>query len=75
MNLILAIVCTTILLKTSLLRRRASFSPAMAVLAMAVIMTIYMTSANMLSSWHDFYVLAIGIFAFLCLCLVVLYKK
>ena len=48
MNLILAIVCTTILLKTSLLRRRASFSPAMAVLAMAVIMTLYMTSTNML---------------------------
>ena len=58
MNLILAIVCTAILLKTSLLRRRASLSPAMAVLAMAILMTLYMTSTNLLETWRDFYLLA-----------------
>lgn len=75
MNLILAIVCTTILLRTSLLRRRASFSPALAVLAMAILMTLYMTSANMLLAWNDFYILACAIFGFLVLTLVVLCKK
>ena len=75
MNLILAIVCATILLKTSLLRRRASLSPALAVLAMAVIMTLYMTSANMLESTRDFYILAFGVFVLLGASLVVLRKK
>ncbi|MBR4507474.1 MAG: LptF/LptG family permease [Alphaproteobacteria bacterium] len=75
MNLILAIVCSTILLKTSVLRRRASFSPAMAVLAMALIMTLYMTSANMLDSWGDFYMLAGGIFVLLGASLMILHKK
>ena len=75
MNLILAIVCATILLKTSLLRRRASLSPALAVLAMAVIMTLYMTSANMLETSRDFYILAFGVFAVLGLSLVVLRRR
>ncbi len=75
MNLILAVVCATILLKTSVLRRRASLSPAAAVLAMAVLMTLYMTSANMLADWGDFYILAIGIFGCLLLAMVILYKK
>ncbi len=75
MNLILAVVCTTILLKTSLLRRRASFSPALAVLFMAIIMTLFMTSANMLASWNDFYILVAGIFIVLGFSLAVLCKK
>ena len=75
MNLILAIVCTAILLKTSLLRRRASFAPAVAVLAMAVLMTLFMTSANMISSWRDFYMFAGGILAVLVVSGVILYKK
>ena len=75
MNLILAIVCTTILLKTSILRRRASFSPALAVLVMAILMTLYMTSANMLESWRDFYILTGIIFVFLGFILVVLHRK
>jgi len=75
MNLILAIVCTTILLKTSLLRRRTSFSPAISVLAMAVIMTLYMTSSNMLETWQDFNMLICGVFGLLGLLLVVLHKK
>ena len=75
MNLILAIVCATILLKTSLLRRRASFSPAMAVLSMAILMTLYMTSANMLVSLNDFYMLAFGVFLVLGVSIMVLRKK
>ncbi len=75
MNLILTIVCATILLKTSLLRRRASFSPAMAVLSMAILMTLYMTSANMLVSLTDFYILAFGVFLVLGVSIMVLRKK
>jgi len=75
MNLILAVVCATVLLKTSLLRRRASFSPAMAVLAMAILMTIYMSFSNMLESWRDFYMLIAFIFGLLGLSLVILRKK
>lgn len=75
MNLILAIVCTAILLKTSLLRRRASFSPALAVLAMAILMTLYMTSTNLLESWRDFYILAVVMFMVLASLVMVLQKK
>lgn len=75
MNLILAIICSTILLKTSILRRRASFSPALAVLSMAIVMTIYMTCTNMLETWSDFGMLAAGVFGILGLVLMVLHKK
>ena len=75
MNLILAIVCTAVLLKTSLLRRRASFSPALAVLLMAILMTLFMTSANMLASWRDFYIFAGGIFVVMVISGVILFKK
>ena len=61
MNLILAIVCTLILLKTSLLRRRASFAPSLAVLAMAVIMSSYMSVSNMVDSLTDVGLVAIGV--------------
>ena len=75
MNLILAILCTTILLRTSLLRRRASLAPALSVLTMAVVMTLYMTSANMLGTWFDFYILAGGVFALFAAGIMVLCKK
>jgi hypothetical protein len=75
MNLILAIVCATVLLKTSLLRRRASFAPAVAVLLMAIIMTLYMTSANMLDTWRDFVMLGVAVFGVLGISLAVLCKK
>lgn len=75
MNLILAIVCTLVLLKSSLLRRRASFAPAMAILSMAVLMAIYMSASNMVSSLTDVGVLAIGIFVVLGLLLGLLLKK
>ena len=44
MNLILALICTVFLLKTSLLRRRASMAPALAVVAMAVVMSLFMST-------------------------------
>ena len=75
MNLILAVICTTILLRTSLLRRRASLSPALAVLAMALVMTLYMTTANLLSTWDDFYSLIAGVAVLLIGSLMVLCKK
>ena len=75
MNLILAIVCTLILLKSSLLRRRASFAPAMAILSMAVVMAVYMSASNMVSSLTDVGVLAVGIFIVLGALLGLLLKK
>ena len=61
MNLILAVVCTLILLKSSLLRRHASFAPAMAVLAMAAIMASYMSASNMVLSLTDVIFIACGV--------------
>lgn len=75
MNLILAIVCTLILLKTSLLRRRASFAPAMAVVAMAGIMATYMSLSNSVSSLTDVCLLGIGVLALLFILIGLLLKK
>lgn len=75
MNLILAIVCVLILLKSSLLRRRASFAPAAAVLAMAVIMALYMSVSNMVDSITDVALVAIGVFVLLFSLIGLLIKK
>jgi len=75
MNLILAIVCTLVLLKTSLLRRRASFAPAIAVLSMAVIMAIYMSVSNMVTSITDVGLVALGVFVVLFGLIGLLLKK
>ena len=75
MNLILAIVCTLILLKTSLLRRRASFAPAMAVAAMGVIMATYMSLSNSVTSLTDVGLLACGVFGLLFILFGLLLKK
>lgn len=75
MNLILAIVCTLILLKTSLLRRRASFAPVMAVLSMAIVMAAYMSASNMVTSLTDVGLLAIGVFVVLFGLIGLLLKK
>ena len=75
LNLILAVVCTLILLKTSLLRRRASFAPAMAVVSMAGIMATYMSLSNMTSSLTDVALLACGVFAVLFGLIGLLLKK
>lgn len=53
MNLILAALCALVLLRTSLLRRRTSFAPLVAVAAMAVTMAGFMSASNMLSSLTD----------------------
>ena len=75
MNLILTIVCTLILLKSSLLRRRASFAPAAAVLSMAAIMATYMSVSNMVNSLTDVGLLAIGVFILLFGLIGLLLKK
>ena len=74
-NIILAIVCTLILLKSSLLRRRASFAPAMAVLGMATVMALYMSMSNMVTSLTDVGLLAIGVFCLLFVLIGLLLKK
>jgi hypothetical protein len=75
MDIILAIVCTLILLKSSLLRRRASFAPAMAVLGMAAVMAFYMSMSNMVTSLTDVGLLSIGVIGLLLLLIGLLLKK
>ncbi|HIU65464.1 MAG TPA: LptF/LptG family permease [Candidatus Enterousia avicola] len=75
MNLILAALCATILLRSSLLRRRASFAPALAVAAMAAVMSLYMSTSNMIESVTDFILLLLGILVVLFGVLFVLFKK
>lgn len=75
MNMILAMLCTLILLKTSLLRRRASFAPAAAVAAMAVVMSLYMSLSNMIGSVSEFAILTSGVFAVFGVLLFMLCKK
>lgn len=75
MNLILALVCVLILLKSSLLRRRTSFAPAIAVLSMAGIMATYMSASNMVTSITDVIFVAIGVFLLLFILIGLLIKK
>ena len=75
MNLILAIVCTLVLLKSSLLRRRTSFAPAVAVLFMAGIMAGYMSLSNMMNTLTDFFLLVLGVFTLLFVLIGLLLKK
>lgn len=75
MNLVLTIVCTLILLRSSLLRRRASFAPAMAVLTMAAIMASYMSISNMVTSLTDLLLVAIGVFILLLILIGLLLRK
>lgn len=75
MNLVLAVVCVLILLKSSLLRRRASFAPAAAVLSMACIMAIYMSVSNMITSITGLVCVALGVFVLLLILTGLLIKK
>ncbi len=75
MNLILAALCATILLRSSLLRRRASFAPAVAVAAMAIVMSLYMSASNMISSLTEFALLGLAIVTLLGGILFALVKK
>lgn len=66
MNLILAALCAVILLRSSLLRRRASFAPAIAVASMALVMALFMSATNMITSITELGLLAfaqISVFA------------
>ena len=75
MNLILVALCAVILLRSSLLRRRASFAPMVAVGAMAAVMGVYMSLSNMVASLTGFGMLAIGLGMLLLVLLVILAKK
>lgn len=74
MNLILAALCATILLRSSLLRRRTSFAPAIAVGAMAAAMACFMSASNMIDSLTQLGLLALGQAAALFGILFALYK-
>ena len=75
MSLILAALCAVILLRSSLLRRRASFAPTIAVGAMAGTMALYMSLSNMVASLTGFGMLTIGLVIFLGVILAILAKK
>lgn len=66
-NFILVLVCTTILLCSSLLRRKISFAPFFAILSMSVVMSIFMSVANLVSSWLDFFIVLICLVLFILL--------
>ena len=75
MNLILAVLCLAILLRSSLLRRRTSFAPVAAVGAMAVVMAAFMSATNMMDSITDFIVLVVAQVVLLLIILGALYRK
>ncbi len=75
MNLVLAALCAVILLRSSLLRRRASFAPIIAVASMATTMGLYMSASNIISSLTGFVLLAFALCVLLCIILAVLAKK
>ena len=75
MNLVLAALCVAILLRSSLLRRRTSFAPMVAVVSMAGVMALYMSASNMVSTLTQLALLAIGVIVLLVVILMVLAKK
>nr|MBQ0091565.1 hypothetical protein [Candidatus Enterousia merdequi] len=75
MNLILALVCTLILLKSSLLRRRTSFAPTIAVVFMAGIMASYMSVSNTVKTVTNVGVLCVGVFCLIIILIGLLLKK
>ena len=75
MNLILVALCLTILLRSSLLRRRASFAPAAAVAAMAAVMAAFMSLSNMLAGGWDLVMLGVGQIIVFLVIMVLLMRK
>lgn len=75
MNLVLAALCALILLRSSLLRRRTSFAPVLAVASMAGVMGLYMSATNMISSITGFVLLACGIAVLFGVIMTLLAKK
>jgi lipopolysaccharide export system permease protein len=74
-TLILVSLCMLILLRASLLRRRASVAPAMAIAAMAGVMAAFMSASNMLASLTDLGLLAMAQIILLIGLLTALFKK
>ena len=75
MNFILAAVCLAILLRSSLLRRRTSFAPAISVVAMGGIMAAFMSLSNMLGGFGDLLWMGCGIIMILVITMVILLRK
>ena len=75
MNMILAALCLVVLLRSSLLRRRASFAPAVAVAAMAAVMATFMSVSNMVASVMQFLSLGLALIVLLIGLLLALAKK
>ena len=75
MNLILAALCALILLRSSLLRRRASFAPAVAVGAMAAVMALFMSATNMIGSLTELGLMALAQMVALAGIMIALSKK
>jgi lipopolysaccharide export system permease protein len=75
MNLILAALCAVILLRSSLLRRRASFAPVAAVAAMAAAMALFMAGGNMITTLTELGVLMLAQLLVLAGLLYALFKK
>ncbi|MBQ6027743.1 MAG: LptF/LptG family permease [Alphaproteobacteria bacterium] len=75
MNFILVAICLAVLLRSSLLRRRTSFAPAISVLCMGGVMAVFMTLSNMLTGIVDFWLLGGGIVLLMCITMVILFRK
>lgn len=75
MNLILGALCALILLRSSLLRRRASFAPAVAVGAMAAVMALFMSATNMIGSLTELGLMALAQMVALAGIMIALSKK
>ena len=75
MSFILVALCLAILLRSSLLRRRTSFAPAGAVVAMAGVMAAFMSLSNMLTSAGDLIWVGVGIAVILGTIMVILLRK
>ncbi len=75
MNLILAAMCLLILLKSSLLRRRVSYAPLFATVAMAGAMSGFMSISSTLTSITSFVLLGVTMAAVLTIIIIILLKK
>ena len=75
MSFILTALCLAILLRSSLLRRRTSFAPAISVAAMAAVMGVFMSLSNMLITATDLFWVGVGIAVLGIIITVVLLKK
>ena len=74
MNLILVALCVCVLLRSSLLRRRTSIAPAIAVGLMAIVMALFMSGTNLISSISGLFILG-GLECVLLIILVIILAK